>query len=184
MTHHDARYGTALSHQLEGYPRWSRGATALHCHYESSLRLITIDADVLSSHDVQGPADVWFGAGFGNPTMKGTYAIVVDGAAGDVTERSLGDHDPGQQLAPSVTVLNNTVVNGIRTVVVTRTLAGASAQHYTFAAGAQGVAMVAAVGSSPTFAYHKARGSTTLMLVQVGSPMCICTKQYPAVLFT
>ena len=34
--------------------------------------------------------------------------------------------------------------------------------------------MLAAVGSSPSFAYHKARGSSTLMLVRAGAPMCIC----------
>ena len=49
--------------------------------------------------NITGPADVWFGAGFGASTMKGTYAIIVDGH-GAVTERQLGDHAPGIVLSP------------------------------------------------------------------------------------
>jgi len=40
---------------------------------------------------LSGPADVWFGVGFGANAMTGTYAVVVDGQ-GAVSEHKLGDH--------------------------------------------------------------------------------------------
>ncbi len=48
-----------------------------------------------------GPSGVWFGVGF-NAHLMGDqpYTIVVDGT-GAVTERKLGDHDPGRQLSPT-----------------------------------------------------------------------------------
>ena len=70
-----------------------------------------------------GPRSVWFGVGFGEQ-MKGTYAIVVDGA-GVVTERTLGDHVAGQLLPPSITAKTVTVSEpGLRTVVVKRPMCG------------------------------------------------------------
>ena len=65
---------------------WSNGAVWSRSEACTGASIITMS----------GPADVWFGAGFGNPTMKGTYAIVADGAAGTISERTLGDHDPGK----------------------------------------------------------------------------------------
>lgn len=70
--------------------------------------------------------------------MKGTYAIVVEGSTGSVSERTLGDHDPGQQVPSSVTVLTNTVVAGVRTVTLSRALIGVSTGHFTFDAKALG----------------------------------------------
>ena len=39
---------------------------------------------------------------------------------------------------------------------------------------APGIPLIAAVGSTPSLSYHKTRGSSTLMLVRTGAPMCIC----------
>ena len=51
---------------------------------------------------LSGPADVWFGVGFGASTMNDKpYAIIVDGN-GKVTERKLENHGPGTLLANSV----------------------------------------------------------------------------------
>jgi hypothetical protein len=125
----------------------------------------------LATITMVGPADVWFGAGFGGSGMKGTYAITIGTAADTVHERTLGDHAPGQLLASSVQVVSNTVVAGVRTVVLHRSLIGATAAHFTFDASAQGIGLLAAVGSTPAFAYHKVRGSSVLMLVQTKAPM-------------
>ena len=52
---------------------------------------------------MSGPADVWFGIGFGASTMNDKpYAIIVDGN-GNVTERKLENHGPGSLLSNSVT---------------------------------------------------------------------------------
>jgi hypothetical protein len=55
-------------------------------------------------------------------------------------------HSQGVVLQPSVTVVSNVVVGGLRTVQVTRGLAGATAQHYSFDANSRGVAVISAVG--------------------------------------
>lgn len=66
-----------------------------------------------------GPADVWFGVGFGAGTMAGLpYTIVVDGL-GNVTERKLANHDAGLLLPRTVEVLSQTVQPGAE-----RTMAG------------------------------------------------------------
>ena len=127
----------------------------------------------LATITAKGPSAAWFGAGFGGSTMKDTYTIIIDGD-GVVTERQLGDHDPGIALARSVTVTKSVVADGVRTVTVTRTLAGLSPQHFSFDPTADAVPFVGAVGSGPTFAYHHARGSALMMLVEVGGPMCVC----------
>ena len=65
------------------------------------------------------------------------YAIIVDGK-GVVTERRLGmagsqnGHDAGKQLATSVHVLSSSVSAGRRTVTLTRAVAGATVDHYSF----------------------------------------------------
>ncbi len=51
---------------------------------------------------LSGPADVWFGVGWNAKTMTDQpYAIIVEGKSGNVTERRLGDHDPGRLLQPT-----------------------------------------------------------------------------------
>ena len=128
----------------------------------------------LASFTLTGPDAVWFGVGFDAKTMADKpYSFIVDGS-GAVTERRMGDHDAGMQLSPSITVLSNKVENGKRTVVLSRSLAGATPHHLTFDASASGVPFIAAVGTGPKLAYHKARSGGSLMLVEVGAPLCVC----------
>eukprot|EP01051_Picozoa_sp_SAG22_P005472 SAG22_NODE_326_length_12283_cov_248.386408_3_plen_736_part_00 len=111
---------------------------------------------------LSGPSAVWFGVGFGATTVSSMalpslvlslelylrrclsspsvypqmaalpYAIVVDGK-GEVTERKLANHaGGGSPLSRSVRVASGGVLGGVRTVVLTRPLAGATAAHYSF----------------------------------------------------
>ena len=66
---------------------------------------------------------------------------------------------------------------GVRTVVVTRSFAGASKLHFTFAPTTSAATMpfITAVGQTQTFAYHKAHhGATLTTLAPVGQPTCLC----------
>lgn len=56
------------------------------------------------------------------------YTIIVDGH-GAVSERRLADHAVGRELNATVTVVSNTVNDGLRTVVMTRSLKGASKDY-------------------------------------------------------
>lgn len=72
--------------------------------------------------NITGPDGKWFGVGLDATSFSMSnepYAIIVDGT-GKVQERKLGDHDGGSQLSPSVQVISNQVVDGRRTVGLTR----------------------------------------------------------------
>ena len=47
------------------------------------------------------------------------YSIIVDGY-GSVFEQKLGNHDQGKLLETTITVQENTVINGLRTVKIRR----------------------------------------------------------------
>ena len=80
--------------------------------------------------NITGPDGKWFGVGLGAKTFTMSdqpYTIVVDGS-GKVSELKLGDHSGGQTLAKSVTIVSNKVVNGRRTISLTRALKVSSVQ--------------------------------------------------------
>ena len=92
------------------------------------------------------------------------YAIIVDGD-GHVTERKLSDHGPGTQLMTSVRVSSNTVVDGVRTVILSRPVTGASKDHYTFQTIPGDLSVISAVGDGAQLAYHKSRTGGVLTLL-------------------
>ena len=72
--------------------------------------------------NITGPDGKWFGVGLDAKSFSMSdepYAIIVDGS-GKVEERKLGNHDGGSQLSQSVQVVYNHVVDGRRTVGITR----------------------------------------------------------------
>merc|ERR1712151_777215 len=100
------------------------------------------------------------------------YAIIVDGG-GRVTERVLGKNAPGGQLNPSVQVLSNSVASGLRTVVVQRPLKGLTPQHHTFDARKMSLNFINAVGSGPSFSYHKSKAASSISLWPASTPSCV-----------
>ena len=82
--------------------------------------------------NITGPDGKWFGVGLGAKTFTMSdqpYTIMVDGS-GKVSELKLGDHSGGQTLAKSVTVVSNKVVNGRRTISLTRALKVSTVEKY------------------------------------------------------
>ena len=118
---------------------------------------------------------MWFGVGFDATVMSDLpYAIIVDGN-GNVTERRLGDHDSGRQIATTVKVVSDTVEADVRTVVMTRAMTGASKDYYTFdIQTGTNINFINAYGTTPTLSYHKERTATSLSLLAVDAPTCIC----------
>ena len=152
----------------------------------SSLVQLGLTIDAASSRvsiTLSGPADKWYGVGF-NATMMADapYAIIVDGY-GNVTERKLGYHQGGTPLAPSVTVASSEVADGVRTVRLTRPLAGATADHYTFTPTVLALDFINALGKGPRFAQHHGHTSATILLRPSGgdapTSACICTDGAP-----
>jgi len=121
-----------------------------------------------------GPDGVWFGVGFNAKAMSDApYAIIVDGS-GKPTERALVEHGPGSQLAASVSVQSNSVVKGVRTITLTRPVAGASKQHYSIPTAPGDVNLITAVGNTPQLAYHQSRTSAKLTLLPTEGSACVC----------
>jgi len=147
----------------------------------SKVDLVTLSVDVNSATSlvtitISGPSQVWFGVGWNASIMADLpYAIIVDGN-GRVEERKLADHDAGIVLQPSVKVLNSSVVGGIRTVVLQRSLAGQSADYYTFSPATATISFINAIGSTVALAQHKERGASVLELFHADtSSSCLCT---------
>jgi hypothetical protein len=121
-----------------------------------------------------GPDGVWFGVGFNAGVMADTpYAIIVDGF-GNVTERKLKEHDPGMLLNVSVTVISNTVVAGIRKVVLERKIRGKTNNHYTFPTTPRNIRFINAIGNGPNFSYHKFRTASSLTVIPTEVLSCVC----------
>lgn len=145
---------------------------------------VTLDLEltsVVATITMKGPATAWFGVGFDVDSMANSpYAVIVDGVKGTVTERVLGQELPGAQINASVTVVSTSVTNGVRTVVMTRPLKGASALHHTFVKTKLTLPFIAAVGSSEVFGYHRAKTSDILTLWPSDlNAACVCRVSSP-----
>ena len=109
-----------------------------------------------------GPSDVYYAVGFGNNMMDGTYTIIVDGF-GDVSERILGSHSPGNMLQSSLTVMINQVKDGIRTVAVLRDINLYHKDYYNFQSFVDdcqyGIPLIYSHGFSPSFGFHEQWGN-------------------------
>jgi len=167
---HDSTMKCGGGHEFQGSFTADPSQTFTSLHLDSSIDTATIT--------LSGPNGKWFSVGLGSPSfaMKDKpYTIVVDGS-GNVSERKLGDHDPGTVIASSLKIISNSVKDGVREVVMTRSFAGKTPDHYTFNTNAASIPVISASGSGPTYAYHgpKTRTGGTIKISVIDSPTCIC----------
>ena len=128
---------------------------------------------------LSGPDDVWHGIGFNSSTMAaGTYAIVVEGVNGTVSEHQLGTQAPGTTLPPSagLRIYSQDVSGGRRVTRVAVSLAALSGHHISFDAMLESASLpvITAIGSTATFAYHKSKSNHILTLFPLDAPSCLC----------
>ena len=57
-------------------------------------------------------------------------------------------------MSSSVRVTSNTVVDGERTVVMTREFKGKTSDHFTFDVASSEISVISASGTGPSYAYH------------------------------
>jgi hypothetical protein len=146
----------------------------------SKTDLVTLALEVdgmtnIVNISISGPSEYWFGVGFNASIMDNLpYAIIVDGN-GNVQERKLANHDPGDVIQSSVKVLTNNVNNGVRTVLLQRALAGITTDHYSFSASVATIDFINALGDTVDLAQHKFRSSSAIELFHDGvNPSCLC----------
>eukprot|EP00322_Chrysochromulina_rotalis_P000677 CAMPEP_0115847920 /NCGR_PEP_ID=MMETSP0287-20121206/10641_1 /TAXON_ID=412157 /ORGANISM="Chrysochromulina rotalis, Strain UIO044" /LENGTH=898 /DNA_ID=CAMNT_0003301789 /DNA_START=6 /DNA_END=2702 /DNA_ORIENTATION=+ len=167
------------------------GAAAVRSGAATSLVNITLGLHLdpnprggLATISLRGPADVWFGVGFDAQNMADApYTIYVN--ASGAFEQKIGtcgseaEHCAGDPLAPSLTLLSNTVIDGWREVVLTRAFAGASEMSYSFdIAKPSPLKFITAFGTSPVFEYHgpgNHHAATVTLLAPSGLPTCLCS---------
>ena len=91
-------------------------------------------SDGKATFTLYGPNGKWFSVGLGSShfSMSDKPYPIVDDGTGNFSERKFGDHNPGTVLASSLTVTSSSVKDGVREVVMTRTFAGKTPDHYTF----------------------------------------------------
>ena len=144
-----------------------------------SVTTLALKLDAVRSEatiKMSGPSDVWFGVGFNASAMKDApWAIIIDGE-GNVQEYTLSDQGlNNQKIDQSVTVVTSTVANDIRTVVMSRPLKGASANHFTFSVGQAVLPFINAIGNGPQLAFHKNKQPAAITLLPFeGAGACIC----------
>ena len=150
---------TACSAHAVNISGSTRSLVDVSVHVDNTNQLVTLS--------ITGPADVWFGVGFGAKVMADQpWAVIVEGS-GDVSERQLADQSPGQPLAPSVTVVSVEVQNNLRSVVLTRPTQGKGPEYYSF--GKDNIIdFINAYGSGPKFDYHKSKIASSLALLPTG----------------
>merc|ERR1719167_222303 len=127
---------------------------------------------------LSGPNGKWFSVGIGSPhfaMLDKPYTIVVDGT-GNVSERKLGDHDPGTLLESSLKVTSNSVVDGVRKVVMARSFEGKTSDYFSFDPKMSSIDIISASGLGPTYSYHgpKQRTGGTIHLSALNTPTCVC----------
>ena len=121
-----------------------------------------------------GPSSVWFGVGFDATSMEDKpYAIIVDGQGG-ISERILANHGPGIVLQGSLTLVSSRVSGKRRIVVLLRSVDGISPNHFTFPKIPGDLNMIAAVGSSKVFGYHKHHFGGKIIMIPTRTDSCIC----------
>ncbi|VDI62037.1 Hypothetical predicted protein [Mytilus galloprovincialis] len=140
---------------------------------------IKIELSEVSTITLSGPADAWFGVGFNATHMADKpYTLIVNSTG--VYKRQIGtcgseaDHCPGTPLKSSIKIVSNTVVDGVRTAVLTRPLKGLTKEHYSFNALNAQINFISAIGSSQVFAYHKVHTTGIIALITSNEPNCIC----------
>jgi hypothetical protein len=130
---------------------------------------------------ISGPSNVWFGVGFNARAMEDSpYTLVVNSSG--VIEQKIGtcgseaEHCPGTLLNKTIKLLSNTVLDGVRTVVIQRDLIGQTPDYYSFIPSETGtINLITAVGSSQTFEYHIAHALTIISLISgSGGHTCVC----------
>jgi hypothetical protein len=102
-----------------------------------------------------GPNDLWLGLGFGVQSMTPGGDVITHDSTGFNDRQFLGVGVPPTTDTQDWTVSSNNVNSGVRTLVVTRGLAGSDATDFTFANSATSITLVWARGNNTdTFSNH------------------------------
>lgn len=144
---------------------------------------VVIDEEVSRvSMTLSGPADKWFGVGFGANSMctkmeadecltGGPYAIIVQGD--HIEERKLDYHGKGRALdEASVVVHSNDVSKDgtMRVIRLSRPVEGSTEDFFTFDPMAASLKIIVATGCDLVFAQHCGHGPNQVTFLPLDTP--------------
>lgn len=167
----------------EGAGAVRRGETTSSVNITFGLVLDPRPSGGLATITLRGPSDAWFGVGINAQNMADSPYTIYVNATGAFEQKigtcgSEAEHCPGDPLAPSITLVSNTEVDGVREVVVTRPFKGLTAKHYTFSMGTSSpLKFITAFGTSQVFDYHGPghhHGAQLVLLAPTGMSTCLC----------
>ena len=112
-----------------------------------------------------GATSGYFAFGFDSGIMADAYAIVCNSSNGVFEERILGNHNVGTKITSSFTLISDTDLNNIKTIVLERDLKGPNAGYFDFSNIVNGTKLdiIFSKGSSKTLAYHGGPRGTAII---------------------
>ena len=81
---------------------------------------------------MKGATSGFFAFGFDAGIMADAYAVVCNSNSGVFEERILGNHVAGTKITSSFTLISDTDLNNIKTIVLERDLKGPTAGYFDF----------------------------------------------------
>ena len=107
------------------------GEKTLRSANNAYLTIIIDDEDDLVTFYLSVDSDKWVGVGFGSTHMTNTYSIIGYNTE-DIMERKLGHDVEGTLLTNTLNTINDTIINNIRYITVTRDITIDDSDYYDF----------------------------------------------------
>eukprot|EP01083_Nonionella_stella_P290606 988794_1 len=115
----------------------------LNQEYNFNLSVNIYPTQNTMSINISGPTDKWFGIGFGSTIMTNTYAIICSKDSNSKSicqENKLGPEGStgyGEQLTPTINVLQDTTTSNIRRIYLTRNITINNINYFSFSTWTQ-----------------------------------------------
>ncbi len=120
---------------------------------------------------MSGRSDGWFAVGFGNNTMDGTYAMVID-QLGNLSEYQLGPFGSNTELIGVASTISSSITGSTRTVQIQRPFTTSGFPFDVFPSTPGSYPLAAATGPG-AFGYHLNRSGGSVLLSSVPEPSSV-----------
>jgi len=129
--------------------------------YTGSIEIDNTDVTVT----LIGPEDLWLGLGFGVDSMTNGGDVITHDSTGFNDRQFLGIGTPPTTDTQDWTVVSNEVASGVRTLIVTRAVAGSDATDFTFDETNSSILLVWAHGDgTDVLSYHGANNKSDIVV--------------------
>ena len=112
--------------------------------------------------NITGPANKWFGVGFGSTSMANTYAIICskNDTISICQENKLGNDYYGTQLTKTMSTINDNIIGNVRKVFIKRNITINNSNYYSFPTWTKTISVIYAVGTTQDFTQNSQMSSS------------------------